>query len=176
MEDFNEKKQKNEGWFSDPVYSHFGGYKMFTVHCSLFTVCKEFCLNCPAKCGQLQSRKKMAEHLTVCTEELISCKYASIGCDEVIKRIDLQTHLWNKKDYHLEKSMDMVVQLSTGTVRVVSVYNVNGWRRSQARQQSSPTTISSLAPEHAHLLSTPTMGFQDEGVSEQEGEERTVVQ
>ena len=28
MEDFNEKKQKNEVWFSDPVYSHFGGYKM----------------------------------------------------------------------------------------------------------------------------------------------------
>ena len=54
----------------------------------------------------------MAEHLTVCTEELVSCKYASIACDEVIKRKDLQTHLWNKKDYHLEKSMDMVVQHS----------------------------------------------------------------
>ena len=64
--------------------------KVTRVH---FTFCEEFCLNCPAKCGKLQSRKKMAEHLTVCTEELISCKYAPIGCDEVIKRKDLQTHL-----------------------------------------------------------------------------------
>ena len=28
MEGFQEKKEKNEQWFSDPVYSHFGGYKM----------------------------------------------------------------------------------------------------------------------------------------------------
>ena len=28
MEGFQEKKEKNEVWFSDPVYSHFGGYKM----------------------------------------------------------------------------------------------------------------------------------------------------
>ena len=28
MEGFQKKKEKNEEWFSDPVYSHFGGYKM----------------------------------------------------------------------------------------------------------------------------------------------------
>ena len=28
MEGFQEKKEKNEQWFGDPVYSHFGGYKM----------------------------------------------------------------------------------------------------------------------------------------------------
>ena len=28
MEGVQKKKEKNEGWFSDPVYSHFGGYKM----------------------------------------------------------------------------------------------------------------------------------------------------
>ena len=28
MEGFQEKKEKNETWFSDPVYSHIGGYKM----------------------------------------------------------------------------------------------------------------------------------------------------
>ena len=83
--------------------------KVTRVH---FTVCEEFRLNCPAKCGKLQSRKNMAEHLTVCTEELISCKYAPIGCNEVIKRKDLQTHLRDKKDHHLEKAMDMVVQHS----------------------------------------------------------------
>ena len=28
MEGFQKKKEKNEEWFSDPVYSRFGGYKM----------------------------------------------------------------------------------------------------------------------------------------------------
>ena len=28
MEGYQEKKEKNKVWFSDPVYSHFGGYKM----------------------------------------------------------------------------------------------------------------------------------------------------
>ena len=28
MEGFQEKKESDEKWFSDPVYSHFGGYKM----------------------------------------------------------------------------------------------------------------------------------------------------
>ena len=28
MEGFQEKKERNEEWYSDPVYSHFGGYKM----------------------------------------------------------------------------------------------------------------------------------------------------
>ena len=28
MEGFQEKKKRNEEWYSDPVHSHFGGYKM----------------------------------------------------------------------------------------------------------------------------------------------------
>ena len=82
------------------------------VTTSHFTVCKEFPLGCLAGCHSFLSRGKMANHLSVCAEELVSCKYASIGCDEMIKRKDLQTHLQGKKDYHLEKSMDMVMQHS----------------------------------------------------------------
>ena len=28
LKGFQKKKEKNGTWFSDPVYSHFGGYKM----------------------------------------------------------------------------------------------------------------------------------------------------
>ena len=31
MERFQEKKENDEDWFSDPVYSHFGGYKMCLI-------------------------------------------------------------------------------------------------------------------------------------------------
>ena len=121
--------------------------KVTRVH---FTVCEEFCLNCPAKCGKLQSRKKMAEHLTVCTEELVSCKYASIGCAEVIKRKDLQTHLRNKKDYHLEKAMDMVMQHSMGQSELsLSIMSMDG---GEAKRDSSHLPL----PFRRWLQNTPT--------------------
>ena len=85
-----------------------------------FTICEEFPLGCLAGCRSVHSRGKMAIHLTSCAEELVPCKYTSIGCDEVIKRKDLQTHLQDKKDYHLEKSMDMVMQHSMLLVEVLT--------------------------------------------------------
>ena len=33
LEEFEEKKRNNEQWFSNPVYSHFGGYKMCLFVC-----------------------------------------------------------------------------------------------------------------------------------------------
>ena len=83
--------------------------KVTTAH---FTVCEKFPLGCPAGCGSFHSRGEMAVHLSTCAEELVPCKYAAIGCAEVLKRKDLQTHLHDEKDYHLEKSMDVVVQLT----------------------------------------------------------------
>ena len=96
------------------------------------TVCEEFPLGCVAGCRSFHSRGNMAIHLTTCAEELVPCKYSSIGCDEVIKRKDLQTHLQDKKDYHLEKAMDMVVQLRMGlseisaTVRMMATGRAEG--------------------------------------------------
>ena len=78
------------------------------------TICEGFPLICPAGCRKRHSRGKMANHLAVCSEELVPCKYASIGCQEVIKRQQLSVHLDKRKDAHLERSMDMVMQLSMG--------------------------------------------------------------
>ena len=98
-------------WFEDIFVN------VTTAH---FTVCEEFPLGCVAGCHSFHSRGKMAIHLTTCAEELVPCKYASIGCDEVIRRKDLQTHLRDKKDYHLEKSMDAVVQHNMLLVEVLT--------------------------------------------------------
>ena len=90
-----------------------------------FTTCGKFPLGCSAGCCSFHSRGEMAIHLISCAWELVPCKYATIGCEEVMKRKDLQTHLRDKKDYHLEKAMDMVMQLSMGqsetstTVRMI---------------------------------------------------------
>ena len=69
----------------------------------------------------------MAEHLAVCEEELVPCKYTAIGCaEEVMKRKDLQTHLQDKKNYHLESSMDMVMQHNMVLVYTGAKANVYG--------------------------------------------------
>ena len=110
-------------WFEDTFVN------VTTTH---FTVCEDFPLGCVAGCDSFHSRGTMAIHLTTCAEELVPCKYTSIGCDEVIKRKDLQTHLRDKKDYHLEKAMDAVVQLRMGlsevsaTVRMMATGRAKG--------------------------------------------------
>ena len=92
----------------------------------------------------------MANHLSVCAEELVPCKYASIGCDEVIKRKDLQTHLRDKKDFHLEKSMDMVVQLRMGLSAVSATVRMMATGRAEGEMNHL------LAPFCPWLLNTPT--------------------
>ena len=79
-----------------------------------YTTCESFLLMCPAGCCKRLSRIKMAAHLAKCVEELVPCTYAAIGCEKVIKRKDLQTHLQDKMHSHLERAMNMIVQLSMG--------------------------------------------------------------
>ena len=115
-----------------------------------FVVCEEFPLGCLAGCDSFHLCGKMADHLSNCEEELVSCKYASIGCNQVIKRKDLQTHLREKKDYHLEKAMDMVMQLSMGQSEVSAT--VRWMATDRARCDTSCLPI----PYRPWLKKTPT--------------------
>ena len=101
------------------------GFKdtFITVTTTHFTNCRHFVLMCPAECHTGVSRCKMAEHLAGCTEELVPCKYAAIGCEEVNKRKDLQTHLQDKKDHHLDRAMDRVMLLSMGMTELTMLVN-----------------------------------------------------
>ena len=115
-----------------------------------FTVCKEFPLGCLARCNSFPLRGEMAIHLSSCEEELVSCKYASIGCDERIKRKDLQSHLRDKKDYHLEKAMDMVMQLSMGQSEVSATVRMMATDRARCDTSRLPN------PYRRWLRNTPT--------------------
>ena len=54
----------------------------------------------------------MAQHLsTECPEELVACTYAIAGCQEVVKRNDLQRHLQDK-DQHLDVVLRSYVSLT----------------------------------------------------------------
>ena len=82
--------------------------KVTTTH---FTACYSFPLTCPAGCRNRFPRMKIASHLAECAEELVPCMYASIGCQEVIRRRQFQAHMDDKKDYHFQRAMEMVMQL-----------------------------------------------------------------
>ena len=78
-----------------------------------FTVCEEMPLLCPAGCrsGRLL-RRNMAQHLSAeCPEEFVPCTLAIAGCEETVKRGDLQQHLQDK-DKHLDTVLSSYASLS----------------------------------------------------------------
>ena len=92
-----------------PTLLFYGTFaNVVTTH---FSSCYSFPLACPAGCRNRYSRKQMASHLAECAEELVPCTYASICCQEVIRRRQFQAHMDDKKDYHFQQVMEMVTQL-----------------------------------------------------------------
>ena len=78
-----------------------------------FTICDEIPLPCPAGCGKRGLvRRDMAHHLSVdCPDELVPCTFAIAGCQQIVKRKDLQQHLQDK-DLHLGTVMSSYLSLS----------------------------------------------------------------
>ena len=77
-----------------------------------FTVCEEMPLLCPAGCSGRLLRRNMAQHLSVeCPEEFVPCTFAIAGCEETVKRGDLQKHLQDK-DKHLDMVLSSYASLS----------------------------------------------------------------
>ena len=78
-----------------------------------FTVCNDIPLSCPAGCDKLGLvRRDMAQHLSAdCPEEFVACTFAIGGCQEIVKRKDLQRHLQDK-DQHLDIILSSHLTLS----------------------------------------------------------------
>ena len=69
--------------------------------------CKEHPVSCPKKCGQDVGlvRKNLAEHANICPNEQVRCLFHDAGCDEVVLRKDLTTHLELNTQVYLIKMM-----------------------------------------------------------------------
>ena len=76
------------------------------------TFCPSVPVECPRKCGVKRLRGQMTTHLGTCPKRLVRCKYYQIGCEEPIPVDELDTHLMQAKDDHLEKAMSKVMDLS----------------------------------------------------------------
>ena len=101
----------SERMYNCPFCAEEGTYcEVTTVH---FTACEELPLNCPGGCGkQGLQRGNMAHHLFEdCPNELVPCRFAIAGCQQIVKRKDLQQHL-KDKDRHLDVVLSSHVTLS----------------------------------------------------------------
>ena len=97
--------------YNCPFCAEMGTYcEVTTAH---FTECEEMSLPCPAGCGKHGLvRKDMAHHLSAdCPNELVPCTFAIAGCEQLLKRKDLQQHLLDK-DRHLDVVLSSYISLS----------------------------------------------------------------
>ena len=98
---------------------HCGREGVFAlITTSHYTTCTSFPLPCPAGCGETVKRGDMKHHLATCEEELVACEYLQIGCDSVIKRKDLNKHLQDEKEGHLEKAMKNISMMNTVVAKI----------------------------------------------------------
>ena len=114
MKDHTDKECKLRP-FPCPHCGREGVFDLITT--SHYTICTSFPLPCPAGCRKTVKRGDMKHHLATCEEELVACKYSQMGCDLVIKRKDLNKHLQDEKDGHLEKALVTVSGLTMALSR-----------------------------------------------------------
>ena len=84
--------------------------KVTTTH---FTKCEDMPLPCPAGCDKRGLvRRDMAHHLSEdCPDELVPCTFAIAGCEQIVKRKDLQQHLQDK-DRHFDTILTSYASLT----------------------------------------------------------------
>ncbi|XP_052691035.1 TNF receptor-associated factor 3-like isoform X2 [Crassostrea angulata] len=73
----------------------------------LETACLEYDISCPFRCGvESATRRMMIQHYTnECPRRPIECKYNSIGCKFTGSKEDVDNHIRNELDHHLELSV-----------------------------------------------------------------------
>ena len=68
-----------------------------------YGICPKMPLHCPNKCPGEEKiiREKIKEHLDVCPDQEVPCKYSEFGCDIKVKRKDYDDHLSSSYELHL---------------------------------------------------------------------------
>jgi len=74
------------------------------------TDCPNFPVSCPQRCfGGKHKRCEVEEHLKVCMNTVVKCRFNSLGCSAILKRKQLRRHKFDEAHKHidlLEKRME----------------------------------------------------------------------
>ena len=81
---------------------------------SHYQKCIRYPVNCPNDCAvETICRAEVKKHMDEdCPLQRVACRYERIGCTEQVRRQDLERHLEEEKDRHLQLAMDSVVELT----------------------------------------------------------------
>ena len=64
--------------------------------------CPKMPLTCPNACSSKKiPRDSIKEHIEVCPDQVVTCRYSEFGCNEGIKRKDHDQHLTSTMEQHL---------------------------------------------------------------------------
>ena len=66
--------------------------------------CPKMPLPCPNKCPvtKVITREEMKQHLEVCPDQVVACKYSELGCHQNMKRKELDQHMSSVMQDHLD--------------------------------------------------------------------------
>lgn len=79
--------------------------------------CKRKPISCPnPNCGEVLEQCGVKRHLEACEHTKLPCKYAKLGCSEVMKRKDMAEHEEDDK-LHLRMALETVAILKDSTLK-----------------------------------------------------------
>ena len=77
-------------------------YRDLSQHCD---VCLEVQLSCPNECDIIVKRKLLSTHIdTDCPNSVVECPYRKFGCEEMMKRCELEDHKRVNEIVHLQST------------------------------------------------------------------------
>ena len=81
---------------------------------SHYQECMRYPVTCPNDCTiETICRAEVKKHMDEdCPLQRVACRYKRIGCTEQVRRQNLERHLEEEKDRHLQLAMDSVVELT----------------------------------------------------------------
>ena len=100
-----------------------------------FIECDRFPLDCPNNCREKRiERGDMSSHLALCAEEVVPCRYQSLGCKASLPRKLMEYHI-RDKDTHLDIAMATTSELVTELNIVKSEHSVTKMAISNLEKQ-----------------------------------------
>ena len=78
------------------------------------SICEDYPVKCPMGCGQGDpiKRKDLAHHADVCPLVRVLCTFREAGCNKIVLRKDLNSHLESSMQEHLMKMMTSHMELN----------------------------------------------------------------
>ena len=111
------------------------------------TTCDSHTFRCPNGCGAAPSRRGFNQHLEECPEQLVRCKFSILGCNAVLPRKSMESHVATSAEHstefllqHVMKLTDLVSQLCAKS-GVSFPLEQKTWLTNKVLQQEPPRVL-----------------------------------